>query len=465
MDKLRLRTKLIFALGGFGKDAMFAMSMVMSVYFIDLIGVSSIFIGTMMMLVRVWDAINDPIMGNIVTNTESKYGKFRPWILIGTIINAIILIIIFANPALGPNSLGMFIYVTIFYTLWGMSYTLMDIPFWSMIPALSQSSKERETVTVLTRLFTSLGYFIIFAGWLPLSKILGGGESTSDQVQGLFIISIIVAIVFIVTQLLLVVFVKEQVIPKDMPKVSLKRMFSLLIKNDQLFIVMVVVLIANFVLFITSNMAYYFIRYDVANEDIYATFLAAAGVIQVIGAVLFPLFRSKLNRKKIYNYSISLQILGFLLLLVNAFLLDNFVPLIFIFGALIFFGQGLQMVLQTVLLADTVEYGEYHLEERSEALVFSAQTFIVKFSMGLSLGVIGVGLFLFRFQSAEETFIEQSYGTIVGLRVLMFVLPIIGLLISLFIFNKKHTLNEEKYADIVEKLRERNIYEENPAEL
>ncbi len=141
MEKLKTTSvpkhqKFIFAFGGLGKDAMFAMSTIMAFYFIDLIGISPLFIGTMMMVVRVWDAINDPIMGGIVSNTHTRMGKFRPWILIGSFLNAIILLFIFLNPDLPADSLRMYAYVTVFYTLWGMSYTLMDIPFWSMIPAL-----------------------------------------------------------------------------------------------------------------------------------------------------------------------------------------------------------------------------------------------------------------------------------------------------------------------------------------
>ncbi len=466
MEQTKLSNKLIFAFGGLGKDAMFAMSTIMSFYFIDLIGISPLFIGIMMMAVRVWDAINDPIMGGIVSNTHTRMGKFRPWILIGTTLNAIILVLVFLNPPFLPNSLQMFIYITFFYTLWGMSYTLMDIPFWSMIPALSQSQKERESITVLTRLFTSIGYFIIAAGFLDIAKFLGGGETTTAQIQGLFYLSIGVSIVFFLSELLLVFKVKEKVVPKTENKISLKRMFELIRKNDQLSVVMVVVLIANFVLYITSGMAIYFITYDIGNEDLFFVFIALGGILQVIGSLAFPLFRKFLTRRRIFNASIGLQMLGFFALFLNAFILGNFVPLVFGLGALVFFGQGLQMVLQTVLLSDTVEYGEFKLHERSEALAFSVQTFIVKLAMGLSLGVIGVGLFIFNFQEAiGDVRQPQADSTLVGMRIMMFILPILGLMLSLFIFNKKHTLNEDEYASIVNALKERDTYAKDGPEL
>ena len=466
MERIDPSSKFIFAFGGLGKDAMFAMSTVMMFYFTALIGISPLFVGTMMMLVRVWDAINDPIMGGIVSNTHTRMGKFRPWILIGSFLNAIVLVLVFLNPDLGGDTLRMYIYITVVYTLWGMTYTLMDIPFWSMIPALSQSQKERETITVLTRFFTSIGYFIIAAGYLNLASFLGGGATPAAQVRGLFYLSIIVSLVFFLSEALLVFNVKEKVVPKEETKTTLKRMAELLKNNDQLLIVMIVILIANFVLFTTSGMAVYFIIYDIGNQDLYFVFIAIGGVLQVIGSLFFPLFKLKLKRKQIFNFSIVLQMIGFVLLLANAFILNNIIILVFAIGALIFFGQGLQMVLQTVLLSDTVEYGEHKLGERSEAIAFSVQTFIVKLAMGLSLGVIGLGLSIFNFVPAiEEIHQPQELITIYGMRILMFVLPVIGLCISLFIFNKKHRLDEETYETIVKELRKRGQYDEEALEL
>ena len=460
------KTRWIFAFAGLGKDAMFAMSTIMLFYFNAFLGISSAFLGTMMMLARIWDAVNDPIMGGIVSNTKSRYGKFRPWIFIGSLLNGIILVVLFSNPSLGTNTVQMMAFVTVFYVLWGMSYTLMDIPFWSMIPALSQSQKDREKITVLTRLFTSIGFFIIAAGYLKLATLLGGGESEPQRIQGFFILSIAVAVIFVLSELFMVVNVKETVVVKDEDTITLKKMFQLLKQNDQLLVVMGVVLIANFTLYVTSGMAIYFITYDIGNESLFVVFIGLGGVLQVIGSLLFPVLKTKLNRKGIFNVAMGLQLTGFALLLFNAFVLANTVALLFAFGALIFIGQGFQMVLQTVLLSDTVEYGEYLTHQRSEALAFSVQTFIVKLAMGLSLGVIGIGLALFQFTTPTEIngeiiTLPQEPITLIGMRLLMFLVPMIGLSLSLWLFNKKHTLNETRYEEIVQRLKERGEYDEN----
>ena len=222
MDRLDFKTKISFAIGGLGKDMMFAMSTIMFFYFNNLLGISAAFLGTMMMAVRIWDAVNDPIMGTVVDRTKTRWGKFRPWILVGSILNAIVLIVLFMNPDLVTNSVQQYVFVTVLYTLWGMTYTLMDIPFWSMIPALSTDTKERVGITVFARVFTSIGFIIVSAGYIFFAQLLGGGESIAEKTDGLFIFAIIVSVIFVITQIVTVTNVKEKITDKFEGKVTLK---------------------------------------------------------------------------------------------------------------------------------------------------------------------------------------------------------------------------------------------------
>lgn len=460
MEKLDLKTKLFFAVGGLGKDAMFAMSTIMMFYFNNLLGISAAFLGVMMMVVRVWDAVNDPIMGTVVERTRSRWGKFRPWILIGSILNAIVLIVLFSNPNLATNSVSQYIFISTMYTLWGMTYTLMDIPFWSMIPSLSSRQSDRESVTILTRLFTSIGFFIVSAGYLFFAGILGGGDTSEAKVKGLFIFAIIISVVFVVTQIIMVFNVKEKIVVENENKTTLREMFRILKENDQLLVVMIVVLVINFTLYITSGMAVYYMVYEIGNEDLFAIFMALGGVFQVIGAVTYGLLSKRLKRKQIFNLAIFLQLIGFVLLFVNAFIINSNVVLLFLFATFVFYGQGTFNVLQTVLLSDTVDYGELKIGTRSEAVAFSVQTFVVKLATGISLGVIGIGLTLIHFIEPKEvggviTQFQQTDGTLFGMKVMMFILPIFGLLLSRYIFNKKHIIDEETFEDIVAQLNEK----------
>lgn len=457
---MKTKTKWIYGMSGIGKDAMFAMSTIMSIYLIDFVGIGAGFVGLMFMFVRVWDAINDPIMGTIVDNTTSKWGKFRPWILIGTVLNAIILLFVFFKPDLAVDSIELLIYVTVFYTLWGMSYTLMDIPFWSMIPALTENQKEREELSSITRLFTSIGYFLVSAPYLVVVALLGSGQSdtslvsNNEALKGFFLFAIIVSAVFLISQIIMVINVKEKIVAESRDKISLRRMLQLMKENDQLLVVMVVVVISNFVLYITSAMAFYYIKYDLGNPNLLFPFLTVGGITQVVAVALYPTIAKRMKRKAIFNVSIMIQVIAFIGLFINAFLLNNIIIMVFVLGILVFFGQGLSMVLQTVLLSDTVEYGELKTGRRSEAIVFSVQTFVVKLATGLSMGVVGIGLSVIKYiPDTGAITAVQSQGTLWGIRSMMFVLPVFGMLLSRWIFNKKHTIDEDSYQAILDELK------------
>ena len=159
--KLTLREKLSYGLGAVGKDMVYMLSATYILYYYqDLLGVSPIIMGAILMGARVFDAFNDPIMGVIVAKTKTKWGKFRPWLMIGTITNAIVLFMMFAAPP-KLDGQGLVAYAAITYILWGVTYTMMDIPYWSMIPAFTESGKEREGLTTLARSCAGVGSAII----------------------------------------------------------------------------------------------------------------------------------------------------------------------------------------------------------------------------------------------------------------------------------------------------------------
>jgi hypothetical protein len=139
--KLSGKEKISYGLGAVGKDMVYMLSASFVLYYYqDILGVSALVMGIILLATRVFDAFNDPIMGVIVAKTKTKWGKFRPWLLIGTVTNAVILYALFAAPP-SLSGTGLVVYASVIYVLWSVTYTMMDIPFWSMIPAFTEGGQ------------------------------------------------------------------------------------------------------------------------------------------------------------------------------------------------------------------------------------------------------------------------------------------------------------------------------------
>lgn len=142
--ELTLKQKTAFGIGAVGKDMVYALSASYVMYYYqDVLGLSASFVGVVLMAARFFDAFNDPFMGVLVAKTRTRWGRFRPWIFSGTLLNALVLYALFAAPVL--DEAALMVYFSVVYILWGVTYTMMDIPYWSMIPAVTRTPKDWRT--------------------------------------------------------------------------------------------------------------------------------------------------------------------------------------------------------------------------------------------------------------------------------------------------------------------------------
>jgi Na+/melibiose symporter-like transporter len=179
--RLTLKEKVAYGLGAVGKDMVYMLSASYVLYYYqDILGVSAIAMGIILMIARVFDAFNDPLMGVVVAKTKTKWGKFRPWLMIGTVTNALILIVMFAAPP-SLDGGGLVAYAAVIYILWGITYTMMDIPYWSMIPAFTEGGKEREGLTTLARSAAGVGSAVISILTVMCVAALGNAFSSGES--------------------------------------------------------------------------------------------------------------------------------------------------------------------------------------------------------------------------------------------------------------------------------------------
>ena len=447
-----------YGLGAVGKDMVYALSASYIMYYYqDILGLSATFVGFILMIARVFDAANDPFMGVVVAKTNSRWGKFRPWLFTGTILNAFVLYALFAAPAVSGKAL--MIYFAVMYILWGVTYTMMDIPFWSMIPAVTSTTKDRENLSVVGRTSAGVGYALINVFTvMAVSKLGGGIERT-----GFRLFALIIAILFVIFILFTCFTIREQK-EENMQTTSVKEMFKALFNNDQAIVTVVTIVLINSALYITSNLLIYFFKYDIGGttwKDAYTLFTSVGGISQILGMmVVYPILRSKLSNTIIFKLGLCLAIFGYAFLLALCLLgYSSVLPMLMVPGVMIFVANGILTVLTTVFLANTVDYGEVKTGHREESVIFSMQTFVVKAASGLAVFITGVSLDLIGLTSKDGLGegIPTFSSPLLGLRLLMTILPMIGLVLALVLFTRKFILTDEKAEQIRKQLEEKKV--------
>ena len=465
-QSLPMKSKISYALGAVGKDMVYMLSAsYVLYYFQDLLGVNAIAMGIILMAARVFDAFNDPIMGVIVAKTKTRWGKFRPWLLIGTLTNAVVLVLMFAAPPKLDAS-GLVAYAAVTYILWGVTYTMMDIPYWSMIPAFTEGGREREGLTTIARTSAGVGSAIVTVFTMMLVPMLGNIFAGSDagakmiEIVGFKYFSILVAALFILFTVLTCINVKEKS-TAEMETVSV-------IQNDQAMTVTIAIVLINCSIYITSNLVIYFFKYDFGTtgwNDAYVLFNMFGGAIQVLSMMAFyPLLRKKFSSLQIFYICLAMAIIGYAVLLILAFTSMSVVYILFIPAFFIFAANGMLTVITTVFLANTVDYGELKNDRRDESVIFSMQTFVVKLASGVAALVASICLSLNHLQAGTEVseadkLVDWSIGVSAaskaGLRMTMTIIPVIGLVAAIIYFKKRFTLTDKRVEEIAAEVKDR----------
>lgn len=448
-----------YGLGAVGKDMVYALSSSYVMYYYkDVMGLSAGFVGLILMIARVFDAANDPFMGIIVARTHNRWGRFRTWIFTGTVLNAFVLYALFSAPDLSRT--GLMVFFSVIYILWGVTYTMMDIPFWSMIPSVTSQPADRERLSVVGRTCAGIGNALITVfAMMSVNKLGHGSEAV-----GFSRLAMIVSVIFLITELFLCHAVQKEEDDTKLQTTSIREMFKALFDNDQAMVTVLTIVLVNFALYVTSNLIIYFFKYDISGEgwvSSYTFFSAVGGAGQMLGMmILYPLLRKKLSNTAIFRLCLIMAIAGYSVLLITCMTpyVHNMVILCAV-GVLIFAANGMLTVLTTVFLSASVDYGEVKTGMRQESVIFSMQTFVVKLASGLAVFAAGIGLDLIGLKgNTDQTaaVVTQSAQSLHGLRMLMTILPMIGLAAALFVFIRKFTLTDEKIAEMAETLKKKH---------
>ena len=454
----KIKSKLGYGVGAIGLDLSYGLFYsFLAKYFTDTLDLNYWFLLLLTPVARIWDGINDPMMGTIVDNTRTKMGKYRPWILIGSCCNAVVLSLLFTNPGLATDGLGIHIYVAIFYVLWGMTNTMADIPYWSMVPSFTSDPKERNIIATIARTFSGLGQGIISIltpVMLPLLSVtMINGEKVADA-KGYSTWAIICAVALVGFSALSVSQTKERVITTPKEKFSFKKIFKVIGANDQLRTFMLFAMLSNAGWYMVSGVSVYFFDVVVGDPAKQSTFNLIGAVGSVLGLGVVPVLTKFISRKRTYQVSLSLALAGFIGMLIcakaQAYMVMNFCYLL---GSI---GIASMFVSQTVFLADIVDYGEIKMGTRAESVTFSMKGFLQKMAYTIQTIILFAGLIISNYtpKSAEKLTYTQAEQSAVSF--MMLVCPIILITLSLIVFSTKYKLHGEFMENITKQINEKH---------
>ena len=452
MQTASKRNRLTFGLGTIGRDMVYSLvSMYLIFYLTDVINLPTgtlWWVAGIILFARIFDALNDPVMGFIVDNTRTRWGKFKPWIATGAVLSPVFTILLFTDFGLkGGAYTGVF---AVFYLLWGVSFTIHDISYWSMLPALSIDQKEREKIGAIARICANVGLFFVVAGIVPLTGLLG--QRFGSLQKGYFVFTILISS-FMALGLCVTLFgVKEAAIVTDRKQSTpLRELLHIIIKNDQLFFTAIAMSLFMIGYVTTTSFGLYFFKYAYGNEGMYSIFALILGVSQIAALAIFPLFSKRFDRKTLYTAAIILIVAGYLI-----FFFAPVTTMIFIgaAGILIFIGQSFVQLLMLMFLADSVDYGHWKLGKRNNSITFSLQPLINKTGGAISSGVVSAVVIVSGIKDANSA-ADVTAGGLLLMKAAMLLFPLLCIAGSYVIYRMKYKIDSKFYAQILSDLRER----------
>lgn len=445
------RNKYCFGLGTVGRDMFYTLeSMYLLTYLTEVRHLDDAMlaaVGGLLTVLRIVDAFNDPVTGILIDNTRSRWGKFKPWMVSGSIVACFCLLLMFAElPLIGPAYIFLF---GVCYVLWDISFGVDDIAYWSLLPALSTDQAQREKMGAFARICANIGMYIIVVGVIPITGAVG--EAVGSEKKAWFILAVAVCVLMLGTQLITIFGVKEDRSHyKEEERTTLRDFVTVIFGNDQLLWTTISMILFMVGYSTTTSFGTYFFIYAYGDENMYSVFAAILGVSQLAALALFPWFAARFTRKKLYSIATVLVVAGYI---VFFFAPMHMLP-IGIAGVLLFVGQAFIQTLMLLFLADTIEYGQWKLGRRNESITFSVQPLINKLGSAIATGVVTLTLIVSGINQAADASEVTAQGLLI-MKMAMMIFPLIAIAVGYVIYLKKYKIDTAFYHRIIGELTAR----------
>lgn len=489
------KNMLMFSLGTIGRDFLyflfnsFLMTFILFTKTIDNKMLTAV--GAIIVVARIFDALNDPIMGGIVENTRTKWGKYKPWQLLGAVLTGAVIISVFCVKLDGWSYIGFLAFA---YLMFSITFTMNDISYWGMLPSLTSDEHERNKLTSCAQLLASAG---VGLASLLIPLFTTGSLAKWGAPTGYKVIGIISALLMVLFQLFTILGVKEKPLPPIKPdksdRLTLKKMFQTIAKNDQLLwcaLIMLIFSIGTGV--VGGGLLTMYVYFEFGYEGGYTLLIGLGyGIISTLFTATYPWLSKKFGRNKIlYSAGIAI-IFGFALMLIFALAIPTGAPkssewfakfiLIAVAYTFIGYGAGFYMIM-VINMANTVEYNEWKYGQRNESLIFSLRPFTAKLSSALTQALV-IGVYavasITTYTNAISNIENEASKNLITNKVkmekiteiinkvslqdrqilvsCMCIIPIVFMIVALILYKKKCTLSETRLAEMVKETEARKL--------
>ncbi len=497
-EKLSNRNLFMYALGTLGRDFLYNLFngylLSFCVFTKNLNTAQFTAITFIIVAARIFDALNDPIMGGIVENTRTKWGKYKPWQLIGALTTSVVIVTLFTVPAQGWGFIGL---LAAMYFLFSITFTMNDISYWGMMPSLTNNPHDRDKLMTLTSISVGIGgglAGLIIPTFAMGEKPVGGNSTTAFGIM-----AVIAVVLMCGFQMFTILGVKEKPLPKNLmktPPMKVKDMFRVLFKNDQIMWSALVMLLFNVgTNVVGGGLGMMYIYFDNAyNGTLWTVFGLGYAVVSAAFTLFYPALAKKIGRDKLlYSCGLAL-IIGYGLMMVLGLtvpktvlfeVLNMQITLRFILTFLAYtiagWGGGFYMIM-VINMANTVEYNEYKTGRRDEGLIFALRPFTAKMGSALMQGLVslvyivaGVLTYTNQFADIDKGLItdmtkqdvvnalQASSGGQQSTMILLVctcAIPMVFMAVALIVYKKKFFLNETKMNEMIAAIKARKAAEE-----
>ena len=456
--------RIAYACGTFGHDVFYAM---LATYFMIFV-TSNLFnsgnashdqymigiVTTIILVLRIAELFVDPFIGNIIDKTKTRWGRFKPWVLVGAFVAAITLALLFTDfggLTVSNPTLYLILFAIIYFVM-DIFYSAKDVAIWSMIPALSFDSHEREITATVARIGSGFGANLVTVIVMPVVLYFsvnqngGAGDPT-----GWFAFACIGGGIATLGAIILGIGTKEQdsALRENKTDTSAKDVFKVLTKNDQLLWTAIAYLVYGIGINIVNNFNLYYFIYVIGDATKFSGLGVINTVIGLLAVAAFPVLTTKFSRRKLFFASIAIMVVALVI-----YALSGTNVYMALFGAGLFaLPQPLIFLVVLMTITDSVEYGQLKLGHRDEAVCLCVRPLVDKFAGAVSSGIIGlVAIWVGMTGGASSAGITPE--NLFHFQLVMFAAPIVLMVIATFLYRAKVTLTEAEHARIVAKLEE-----------